>query len=43
MCENLYSHDLYDSRDEKKIQQLNVTEGQISIQAEEKLSLNRTT
>lgn len=43
MCENLYSHDLYDSRDKKKIQQLNVTEGQISIQAEEKLPLNRNT
>ena len=42
-CEHLFSHDLYDSRGKNKIQQLNITEGQISIQVKEELSLNRTT
>lgn len=32
MCENLCSHDLYDSRNENKVQPWNVAEGQILIQ-----------
>lgn len=39
MRENLFSHDLYDSRNENKIQPWNVAEGQILIQIKKKIFL----